>query len=150
MHPIFFCLVLPFCRLFQRRADRFRLLISGMCPSTIYLLQHQESQSLPLHLCLFPINISKKPVNADVYGPSVAIATAPRVGLEPTTTRLTAECSTIDRYATGKSKEAFPACPMKMFLIQLPVVRNIICRPHGRIFSVYLGQMLMYGKEASD
>ena len=34
----------------------------------------------------------KKPVNTDVYG----LPLAPRVGLEPTTTRLTAECSTIE------------------------------------------------------
>ena len=35
---------------------------------------------------------TKKPVNTDVYGFSLP----PRVGLEPTTTRLTAECSTIE------------------------------------------------------
>ena len=34
----------------------------------------------------------QKPVNTDVYG----LLLAPRVGLEPTTTRLTAECSTIE------------------------------------------------------
>ena len=34
----------------------------------------------------------KKPVNTSVYGLSLT----PRVGLEPTTTRLTAECSTIE------------------------------------------------------
>ena len=38
------------------------------------------------------ISPCKKPANADVYG----LFPTPRVGLEPTTTRLTAECSTIE------------------------------------------------------
>ena len=48
-------------------------------------------------ICLFPVIIShfldsEKPANTDVYG----LCLTPRVGLEPTTTRLTAECSTIE------------------------------------------------------
>ena len=57
--------------------------------------------------------LCKKPVNTNVYGlsqapflwrfaPPSAAGCAPRVGLEPTTTRLTAECSTIDWYTTVK------------------------------------------------
>ena len=45
-------------------------------------------------LCFFQGQIIKqrKPANTDVYG----LRSTPRVGLEPTTTRLTAECSTIE------------------------------------------------------
>ena len=39
-----------------------------------------------------PFSLCRKPANTDVYG----LSFAPRVGLEPTTTRLTAECSTIE------------------------------------------------------
>ena len=38
------------------------------------------------------VGMFERPVNISVYGSSLA----PRVGLEPTTTRLTAECSTIE------------------------------------------------------
>ncbi len=48
-------------------------------------------------ICLFPVIIShfldsEKTTNTDVCG----FCLTPRVGLEPTTTRLTAECSTIE------------------------------------------------------
>ena len=91
-------------------------------------------------LGLFPVNISlpafswhlpfsgfykifsdsKKPANADVYG----LFPAPRVGLEPTTTRLTAECSTIEL-----SRNLWGLCPQNRILTAEPASPWLSLRP---------------------
>ena len=81
-------------------------------PLTCLLLQ-PCALSYPFPKCLRQL---KKPVNTDVYGSlqfaAPAAHFAPRVGLEPTTTRLTAVCSTIElsRIITG-TPEAVPSKP---------------------------------------
>ena len=72
----------------------------------------------------------KKPVNTSVYG----LFPAPRVGLEPTTTRLTAECSTIELsriillFKTSLIQRAIPSKPNTVLCITfhlppLPLVK---------------------------
>ena len=79
------------------------------CHSTPNLSMHRNSCFFQLtFLCLLlqtfvffltlisPLSLFKKPVSTNVYGLYSYYCIAPRVGLEPTTTRLTAECSTIE------------------------------------------------------
>ena len=74
------------------------------------------SQIFILFLVLFSPFLRKKPINTDVY----RLFQAPRVGLEPTTTRLTAECSTIELSRII----LFPSVPYLSFLLSIPSKPN--------------------------
>ena len=72
------------------RPDRYTHQISASRRYVIVISVNRYMVYKFLHLIQFLNN--KKSANADVYGFYIT----PRVGLEPTTTRLTAECSTIE------------------------------------------------------